>query len=295
MPIKKIKASDYIFDIIVYTVLTLFALICIYPVLYVFSISISQPDEVMKMRVWLWPVGLSLKSYEYIARNEYLPLSYFNSVLYTIGYTVYAMILTIFGAYALSRRRLIGRNFFMFAIWFTMVFSGGMIPTFILFKNLGLYNTRWVMIIPGAVNQYNLIMMRTYMKSIPDSLEESAIIDGANDFTILFKIIVPASIPVIATISLFYIVAQWNDYFTALIYLNTRRLYPLQSILREILIAMTDKSTDPGKMSVHERRNFSPLGFKGAVIMVSVLPMMILYPFIQRYFVKGIMIGAIKG
>lgn len=227
--------------------------------------------------------------------HEYLLSSYANAVFYTVFGTIYSMILTILGAFVLSRRRLIGRDTFMFLIWVTMVFSGGLIPTYLQVRNLGMINSRLAMIIPCAVSQYNLIVMRTSMLTIPESLEESAKIDGASDLRVLWNIVLPVSVSVLATVGLFYAVGQWNSYFTAMIYLSDKTKFPLQLILRELLVTMTDTTTDRGMMSADAINRFTPLGFKGAVIVVSLLPMMVLYPFIQRYFVKGVMIGAIKG
>lgn len=287
--------ADKIADFIIYSILILFAAFCVYPVIYTFSIAISEPAAVKRMEVILWPVGLSLKSFEQIFQHEYIGKSYLNSIFYTSVGTLYSLILTMVGAFVLSRKRLVGRNFFMFAIWFTMMFSGGLIPTFLVINSLGMLNTRWAMIIPCAISQYNLIIMRTSMMSIPDSLEESAKMDGANDFQVMVNIIFPVSIPVISTIALFYAVGIWNSYFNAIIYLNDKSKYPLQAILRELLVTFTDISTDKGMMDYDTLKNFSPLGFRGAVIVASILPMMIVYPFIQKYFVKGVMIGSIKG
>jgi putative aldouronate transport system permease protein len=287
--------SDSIMDIVVYTQLILFSGFCIYPVIYVFAIAFSDPAAVKRMEVILWPVGFSVESFRYIIQHEYLLSSYINSIFYTVAGTAYSMLLTILGAFVLSRKQLIGKNVFMFLIWFTMVFSGGLIPLYLQVQHLGLINSRLAMIIPCAVSQYYLIVMRTSMNSIPDALEESAKIDGANDLQVLWNIVLPVCVPTLATIALFYAAGKWNGYFNALIYLSDKTKFPLQLILRELLVTMTDSGTDRGKMSADMIDRFTPLGFKGAVIIVSLVPMMLVYPFIQRYFVKGVMIGAIKG
>lgn len=287
--------GDRIFDLINGTLLILFALFCIYPVWYTLINTFSDPALLQKQMVIMFPAGLSLKNFTKIVEQQYLLSSYINAFTYTAAVVVYSTSLTILGAYVLSRKRLIGRNFFMFAIWFTMVFSGGLIPTYLVIDRLELVNTVWAIILPCAISQYNLIVMRTAMAAVPQTLEDAARIDGAGDIRILFNVVLPCSLPVVATVALFYCVGQWNSYFKEMIYLSDKETYPLQLILRELLVAFTDNSTDANRMSAAERSNFAPLGFKCAVIFMSLLPMMMLYPFIQRFFVKGIMIGAIKG
>ena len=293
---RKRTFEDRFLDMVVYALLFLVVVISLYPVIYVFSNSISSPDSVLRKEVWLLPIGFSMSSYELAFEHKYIMPSYLNTVIYTVCGTLYSMVLTILGGYALSRKRLIGRDFFMLFIGFTMLFGGGLIPTYLLVKQLGMINTIWAMIIPCAISPFNLILIRTSMQQIPDSLEESARIDGANDWVILFRIVLPMSIPVLATITLFYAIGQWNGFLTALIYLNSKELYPLQLILRELLITMTDNTMNR-EMTIDKEslRQLTPMGFKSAIIMISMLPLLVVYPFIQRYFVKGVMIGAIKG
>ncbi len=205
------------------------------------------------------------------------------------------MILTILGAYALSRKNYFGRDFIMFLIAFTMMFGGGMIPSYMLIKNLGLLNTRLALIIPFAVSQYNLIVMRTYMQQIPSAIEESAKLDGANDFVILFRIFVPMSKPVIATITLFYAAGQWNDFFSGLIYLDDKNKFPLQLVIRDLLITQNDATLNQGLAAQQGMPSLTPGGFRAAIVVVTVLPLLVVYPFIQKYFVKGVMLGSIKG
>lgn len=282
-------------DIVIYSLLTGFAVFCIYPILYVFANAVSEPEAVKNMDVFLWPVGFTFKSWKYIIEHQYIGKSYLNSVFYTTAGTSYSLALTTLGAYILSRKNFVGRNLFMFLIWFTMMFGGGLIPTFLVVNTLGMVNTRWALIIPCAISQYYLIIMRTSMLQIPDSLEESATIDGAGPIVIMFKIILPVSIPTIATIALFLAVARWNDYFTAIIYLNNKGFYPLQAILRELIVTFTDTSTDMGMMNYENQKNFATLGFRCATILCALIPPMAVYPFVQKYFVKGVMIGSIKG
>lgn len=284
-----------VFDGVNCALLLFFALFCVYPVWYTLINAFSDPEILMRQSIVMVPAGLSLENFTHIVEQENLLRSYVNAFAYTAGVVVYSTALTILGAYVLSRRALPGKNLFMFLIWFTMVFGGGLIPTYLVVNRLKLVNTAWAVILPCAVSQYNLIVMRTAMAAVPDTLEDAARIDGAGDIRILTHIVLPCSLPVVATIALFYCVGQWNSYFKEMIYLSKKETYPLQVILRELLITYTDNTTDAMKMSAAENSNFAPLGFKCAVIFMSLLPMALLYPFIQRFFVKGIMIGAIKG
>lgn len=287
--------GDRIFDLVNGTLLVLFALFCVYPVWYTLINAFSDPAILMKKTIVMLPAGLSLGNFTKIFEQEYLLSSYFNAFAYTIGVVVYSTTLTILGAYVLSRKRLLGKNVFMFLIWFTMVFGGGLIPTYLVIDRLKLTNTAWAIILPCAVSQYNLIVMRTSMSAVPSVLEDAARIDGAGHLRILLNVVLPCSLPVIATIALFYAVGQWNSYFKEMLYLSDKKMFPLQLILRELLVTYTDNSTDAMKMSAAELSNFAPLGFKCAVIFMSLLPMILLYPFLQRFFIKGMMIGAIKG
>ncbi len=289
------RRSEVVGDIIIYTILILFSAFCLYPVIYVFVNAISEPEAVKQMRVFLWPVGFTFKSFKYIVEHEYLGRSYLNSIFYTAAGTAWQLLWTTVGAYVLSRKNLIGRNVMMFMIWFTMMFSGGLIPTYLVINELHMVGTVWALIIPCAVSQYYLIIMKTSMQSIPQSLEESAKIDGANAAVIMTRIVLPVSIPTIMTIGLFFAVGHWNSYFSAIIYLNDKKLYPLQAILRELLVTFTDHTTDTGTMGADYQKNFATLGFRCATILCSLLPVMAAYPFVQKYFVKGVMIGSIKG
>ena len=199
---------DIVFDGLIYLFMLLFFIIVAYPILYVLALSFSSREAVLNNEVYIIPVGFNFDNYKLVLKHEFLPKAFLNSVFYTVFGTLYSMILTILGAYALSRKNYFGRDFIMFLIAFTMMFGGGMIPSYMLIKNLGLLNTRLALIIPFAVSQYNLIVMRTYMQQIPSAIEESAKLDGANDFVILFRIFVPMSKPVIATITLFYAAGQ---------------------------------------------------------------------------------------
>lgn len=292
MSIKESK-GEKIFNIFNIFFLTIVMIIALYPLLYVFYASISDPVEIMKHRgLLLYPLGFSIGSYKLVFQNPMIGIGYRNTLFYVLSGTLLSVIFTAFGAYALSRKQLYIKKAIMFMIVFTMFFSGGIIPTYLLVKGLGMRNTVWAIIIPDVISAWNLIIMRTYFLSIPDSFEESAKIDGANDFTILFKIILPLAMPVVAVIILYYGVAHWNAWFKAMIYLQDRSLFPLQLVLREILIAnSTDSMTTSAGMSDKEQIGET---VKYATIIVATLPILTVYPFLQKYFVKGVMIGGIK-
>ena len=286
---------DIVFDGLIYLFMLLFFIIVAYPILYVLALSFSSREAVLNNEVYIIPVGFNFDNYKLVLKHEFLPKAFLNSVFYTVFGTLYSMILTILGAYALSRKNYFGRDFIMFLIAFTMMFGGGMIPSYMLIKNLGLLNTRLALIIPFAVSQYNLIVMRTYMQQIPSAIEESAKLDGANDFVILFRIFVPMSKPVIATITLFYAAGQWNDFFSGLIYLDDKNKFPLQLVIRDLLITQNDATLNQGLAAQQGMPSLTPGGFRAAIVVVTVLPLLVVYPFIQKYFVKGVMLGYIKG
>ena len=281
--------GEMIFDALNYALLALISIITIYPLLYTLFASASKPGQIVYgTGILLWFRGFDPRAYELVFTNRNILTGYANTIFYVLSGTLINVFLTLLAAYGLSRRWLFGKKFILMMITFTMFFSGGLIPTYILVKSLGMYNTRWALIIPNAIAVWNIFIMRTYFYTIPDSMEESARIDGARDFTILFKIMAPLAMPVIAVNILFYAVRHWNSWFDALIYLRDRKLYPLQMFLREILLAsnvyeISDMIFDPISENV-----------KYATIIVSILPILCLYPFIQRYFVSGMMIGAIK-
>ncbi|MCI1777270.1 MAG: carbohydrate ABC transporter permease, partial [Paenibacillus lautus] len=242
--------------------------------------------------ILLWPKGFSLDSYRMVFENPNIIRSYLNTIFYVVVGTTLNILMTALGAYGLSRKNVMWKGAIMMLIVMTMFFDGGLIPKYLLVKNMGLLDTYWALIIPSAMTTWNLIIMRTAFQGVPDALEESARIDGATDWTILFRIIIPLSLPVIAVMVLFYGVWHWNKWFDALIYLRDRDLFPLQLILREILI-QNDTSSMMTSVGGGDRM---PVGetIKYATIMVATLPILFLYPFLQKYFVKGVMIGAIK-
>lgn len=287
------KAAEVVFDVFNSLFLVVIALIMFYPVLYVIFASLSNGTElVMHRGLLLKPLSLSFAGYETAFKYKMLLTGYKNTIFIVVVGGVINLLLTSFGAYALSRKSLRFKRTLSLFILFTMYFNGGLIPYFLVVKNVGLIDSIWSLIIPVSINTFYLMIMRTSFESIPHSLEESAKIDGANDFTILFRIILPVSKSVIAVMILYYSVGHWNAWFNAILFLRERKLYPLQLVLREILLlyetnSMTGALSDPVYADVSET-------LKYAVIVVATIPILLIYPFLQRYFIKGVMIGAIK-
>ncbi|OUS77276.1 sugar ABC transporter permease [Paenibacillus sp. MY03] len=292
--ITKRSSGEKWFDAGNVTFLFILSCVTLYPFLYVLIASFSDPAWIVKTRgLILWPQGFTLDTYKLVFQNPSILTGYINSIILVVAGTSLNILMTSLGAYALSRQNVMWKNPIMFGIVFTMFFNGGLIPTFLLVNDIGLLNSRLALILPVAMSAYNLIIMRTAFMGVPVSLEESAKLDGANDFTVLFRIVLPLSLPVVAVMILFYGVAHWNAWFNALIYIRARDLYPLQLILREILITNSTDSMMTGvgggdKMPVGET-------IKYATIIVATIPVLCLYPMLQKYFVKGVMIGAIKG
>lgn len=290
--------GEKVFDVCNYTLLTLIALICLYPMLYVLFSSVSDPLQLMKFRGFLYkPLGFTLKGYEVLLHNPNIPIGYLNTIFYVVIGTCLNLFVTMLGAYALSRTGYKLKKLFTIAIVFTMYFGGGMIPNFLLVRNIGLINTRWALVLPTLIGTWNMIVMRTIFAAVPKSLEESAKMDGANDFVVLFKIFIPVSKATIAVMLLFYAVGHWNSWFNAMIYLRDRQLWPLQLFMREIIIANTMIGNETGAVSGEAGQGFFYLEevIKYATIIVSTVPILCIYPFIQKYFTKGIMLGSLKG
>lgn len=290
--------DDFVMDFVCYSLVFLATIIFIYPVIYTFSLSISANEYVEAQKIWLLPKGFSLNAYKFALKHDYLLGSIYNSIKYTALRTVYSLLLTIFGAYALSHKELRGNGVISFFIFFTMIFGGGLIPTYLLVKDLKLIDTIWAIIIPLAVSPYNLIVMRSSFQQNPPSLEESAKIDGAGYFRILFQIIAPISKPVIATIGLFYMVGAWNEFFRPMIYLNTKEKFPLQLIARSLIITAGDSTVNRQQNAERGQEGdsvFTAMSFRAAVMFITILPMLVAYPYVQKHFVKGVVIGAVKG
>ncbi|GIO88133.1 sugar ABC transporter permease [Paenibacillus faecis] len=290
-------AGEKVFDAVNFTLVLFLTFLIFYPLVFVLFASVSDPRQIYEHPLLFWPQGFHLESYAKIFENQDIWRSYGNTLLYTVTGTLINVTMTVLGAYPLSRRRFFGKNVFTFLFTFTMFFSGGLIPGYLVNQSLGIVNTMWALILPGAISAYNLIIMRTFFQTqIPVELEESAYVDGCSDYRLLYKIVLPLSTPILAVMLLFYGVGHWNSYFDAMIYLSDRELYPLQLILREILIQndfqqMTAIAIDDGyadRMMVQE-------GIKYAVVVVSSLPLLVLYPLLSKFFEKGILVGAIKG
>lgn len=287
--------ADRLFTILNYVFLSIVALLVLYPLLFVVSASFSNPQYIISGEMWLWPKEFTVDAYEKVFKNKEIINGFINTVKYTVVGTALNVVMTILAAYPLSRKDFKGRGFLMAFIVFTMFFSGGLIPTYLLIRDLGMLNTFWVMIIPNAVAVWNIIIMRTFFQGIPTELEESAKIDGSGNFRILWNIVLPLSFPVIAVMVLFYSVGHWNSYFQALIYLQDEKRFPLQLILRQILIQGQTDDMVKGTSESFLQQQLSVEGLKYAVLIVANLPMLMLYPFLQKYFVKGVMIGSLKG
>jgi ABC transporter, permease protein len=284
--------SDRVVYCITILVMILVLIITLYPFLYVLSMSLSDQGSVLRQEVWLLPKGFNLKSYKKVFSDSSIWVAYGNTLYYTIVGTIVNVIFTCMTAYPLSRRRFWGRNFISLLIVFTTLFSGGMIPNFLLIKNLGLYNTRWAMILPNAISVFNMILARTFFMGIPESLMESASIDGAGEGTILWKIVVPLSKPIVAVLTLFYAVGHWNSYFNALLYVPDIKLQPLQMYLVKLLVLAQDQLAE-GDGDLLQLA-MEAMQTKYATIIVVILPILCIYPFLQKYFAQGVMIGAIK-
>lgn len=289
---EKIKAStgSRIFDVFNYLFLALVGILTLYPFWDAFVVSLSPVEEYLKTSIHLWPKKISLEPYLYMIGLKELWISYGNTIFITIVGTSLNMLVTIMTAYVLSKKHLKGQRIIMFFIVFTMMFSGGIIPLYIVIKNLKLMNTLMSLFIPSAIATYNLIVLRNFFTSIPESLEESALIDGCSEVGTLFKIVIPISKPAITTVTLFYAVANWNQFFAAVLYIYDKDKWPLQLFLRSLLFE-NDMAYQAGGESLFM------LGqpMKMAAVMMAIIPIMCVYPFFQKHFTKGVMLGAVKG
>lgn len=287
--VYKLKVSD----VVIMTILTILSLTCILPFLHLMAKSVSGNTAVSAHRVYLLPIDFSFAAYTSIFKDGQLTHSMLYTVLVTVIFTFLGMIVCTCGAYPLSRKRLKGRYVFAFILMFTMYFSAGIIPEYLLIHDLGLLDTMWALILPAVFSPYNMLIMKSFFQSsIPDSLEESAFLDGATNIQILWKIVLPLSKPIIATLSLFYAVGRWNAYADAKFYISSKALKPIQYLLSQMVLASSDSA-----VSVLENAatNTTPEVLQAAAVMFATIPIICVYPFVQKYFVKGAMIGAIKG
>lgn len=295
-PVIRDTAGDRVFMAFNYLVLTLLLIIILYPLIYVLSASFSSGSAVTSGRVWLWPVEPTLAGYEAIFNNRMVLVGFYNSAFYTVVGTLINVVMTILAAYPLSRPELPGRRVIAFLFFFTLLFSGGLIPTYLVVRDLDMLSTRWAMIIPGALSVWNMLIARTFFENnIPRELREAAELDGCDDFNFLWRIVLPLSGSILAVLALFYGVGHWNSYFNALIYLYDQNLWPLQLVLRDILV---QNQVDPSMMvdarEMATRAQLREL-LKYSLIVVATVPLLIVYPFVQQHFVKGVMIGSVKG
>lgn len=297
---KNVTSSDKTFYFINNIFVTVLTLTVLYPLVFVVSASISDPDAVSTGQMWLWPVDITFDGFVKVFQNTEIWRGYGNTVYYTLLGVVIHLVVLLPCSYALSRKEIKGKKYILWIILFTMLFNGGLIPTYLVIKSLGMVNTVWAIVIPNVVGAWNLLVARAFFEqTIPDELVDASRIDGASEVHIFRKVVLPLSLPIIAVMALFHGVSLWNQYFGALIYLDDRDKYPLQLILREILVVNEMSTEDGGEAaagaaeSLVEQVKTAAL-VKYAVIIVSSLPLLIIYPFLQRFFVKGVLIGSVK-
>jgi multiple sugar transport system permease protein/putative aldouronate transport system permease protein len=296
----RISGNDRVYLAVVYTFIGLFSMAVIYPLIYVVSASFSSPEALIQGRVFFLPVEPGLKGYAAVFRNNAVWQGYFNSIVYTVSGTAISVFLTMLGGFVLSRKEFPLRIPVMLFFTITMFFSGGLVPSYLLLTNLHMLNTIWALILPGAFSVWFSVIVRTFIQStVPEELFEATSLDGGNYFDYLFRIVWPLSVPVMAVMALSFAAGHWNSYFSAMIYLNDTKLYPLQLILRSILIenSLDFTSTSTLMLDVRdslERQYLSEL-LKYSLIIVSSVPLLVVYPFLQKYFIKGIMVGSLKG
>jgi putative aldouronate transport system permease protein len=287
--------TDRVFLFCVYLLLSVFLLVVLLPLLYIVASSFSSPEAVSSGRVLFWPVDFSLRGYNAVFQNPQIVQGYLNSLFYTVVGTIVSVTMTIAIAYPMSRRTLVGRNVVMTLILFTMLFTGGLIPTYLVVQSVGLLDTRWALIIPQAIGVWQVIIARTYFRTaIPEELVEASQLDGCGDLRFLWSVVIPLAKPMIAVVALMYAIMQWNSYFDALIYLKNPDLFPLQLVLRNILILNTTGGGAVDASVVIQRQQLADL-LKYSLIVVASVPVLLIYPFVARYFTKGILIGAVKG
>lgn len=289
----KVSASDKIIDSFIILLVTVASFICLVPILHLAAISLSSNAAILSNKVTVFPVEWSTMAYESVFKDAKMVSSLFFTILLVAVFTLVCMVMTICAAYPLTKKRLKGRDFFLIIIIFTMFFSGGLIPEYLLVKSLKLTNTLWALVLPGMINAFYLIILKSFFASIPEELEESARIDGSSHFGTLIRIVLPLSLPVLATLSLFYAVGRWNGFMDALFYITNQDLYPIQLKLYQLVISnqMSDATATEGMNAIAP----IPESLKAASIMFATIPILLVYPWLQRYFISGIMIGAVKG
>ncbi|TXK77640.1 carbohydrate ABC transporter permease [Paenibacillus sp. N3.4] len=282
------------FDILNVLLMLILIFVTIYPLYYMAIVSVSSGVAVQSGEVFLFPIEFTVKAYAIVMDDHAILRSYMNTLLYTSLGVCVNLLMTTLCAYPLSKKYLYGRSLFAFFIVFTMFFDGGLIPRYTVVHSLGMVNTIWALLIPTAINVFNMILMRTFFEEIPEALYESATMDGAGEIRVLWRIVLPLSLPVMATMFIFYAVAHWNSFFPALIYLNDKKLFPLQILVRNIVIQgeLASQATETGST---EGITMMAQNIKYAVVFVVILPILLVYPFVQKYFIQGAMLGAVKG
>lgn len=283
--------ANRIVDYINYLLLLIAGLVAVLPFIYVIAVSFTDPVEVAKGGIILFPKKFSLAAYEYIFSTNVLVRSLGVSIYITVVGTLINLVFTSLMAYPLAKTYLRGRSTILIGVLFTMLFSGGMIPTYFVVKAVGLTNTLWSLMIPSAISAFNLIVLKNFFQNIPDGLEDSAKIDGCNDVGVLLRIVIPLSMPAMATFALFYAVGHWNTFFSAIIYINDNRLWPVQVLLREVVIMAQSRIGD----TEMDETLIQPLTIRMAVIVFATMPILVVYPFLQKHFAKGVLLGSVKG
>lgn len=283
------KRRITVFDTVNTIIMLLLCVIMLYPIVYIVAISFSDSYYIARNEVTFYPIGFNLDAYKMIFQSNKIPRAYLNTIIYTGLGTVISVLLTAMSAYPLSKSNFFGRKFFMTAIVITMFFNGGMIPNFLIVQKLGMIDTMWSLVLPNAIWTFELLILKSFYESISPALFESAIIDGASEYRILFQIIIPLSKAALASITLFYFMGLWNSYFIPMIYLNSSEKMPLQVVLRDML--RFDGTSDSNLL---EGSQITPEALKNATIFISMIPVLAVYPFAQRYFVKGVMLGSVK-
>lgn len=285
------KTKDKVIDAIIIAIITILAIICLVPMLHELAMSLSSNNAILSRKVTLFPVDFTFRSYSVVLGDPAMVHSIVYTAGLTIFYTILSMAMTILVAYPLTKKNLVGANAYMVFVIITMYFSGGIIPDYLLEKELNLLDTPWSLILPRLIDPFNMIILRTFFSNIPESLEESAYLDGASYLTILTRIIIPLSTPVIATLSLFYAVSRWNGFQDALMYISSQEYYPIQMKLYQIIFT---NMTNEVAVAEGSSAQMVPEGIKAAAVMVATVPILVVYPWLQRYFVTGVTLGAVK-
>ena len=298
IPISRESRRDQLVIFGIYAFLTLIVVSILFPLLYVIAASFSSASAVINGKVWLWPVHPTLTGYAYILHYPGVWEAYLNSIIYTVAGTVLSVALSVLAGWPLSRPHLYGKRFFIWMFLFAFLFSGGIVPLFLVVEKLGMINSRLSLIVPGALSIFSIILARSFFQStVPNELVEAAEVDGASEFTVLWRVVLPLSKPVLAVLALIFAVAQWNSYFYALIFLNSESLFPLQLVLRQVLVLSELPPSAISNLSPQEMQSFQDVQtlVQYTLIIVGSLPMLILYPLAQKYFVKGLRVGSLKG